>query len=138
MVAIGLGLVALAAWFAWSWWRHREIPLSPWFLRAAALSGVGAVVAMEAGWVVTEVGRQPWVVYGILLTKDAVNPAPGLRVGLVAVLLVYTALTVATVFVLRRLAKAGPVPAGGIAPQESPWVGSDEPDDVTRAGGTPR
>jgi cytochrome d ubiquinol oxidase subunit I len=138
MVAIGFGLVALAAWFAWSRWRDRETRLSPWFLRAAALSGVGAVLAMEAGWVVTEVGRQPWVVYGILLTKDAVNPAPGLRAGLVAVLLVYTALTLATVFVLRQLAKAGPVPAGGIAPQESPGVGSDEPDDLTRAGGTPR
>jgi cytochrome bd ubiquinol oxidase subunit I len=118
MVAIGFGLVALGGWFAIVWWRHQNLPRSRWFLRAAAVSGLAAVLAMEAGWVVTEVGRQPWVVYGILLTEDAVNPQPGLVVGLIAVLAVYTALTVATVFVLRRLARKGPVPARGVAPQE--------------------
>lgn len=118
MVAIGFGLVALGGWFAISWLRRRDLPRSRWFLRAAAVSGLAAVLAMEAGWVVTEVGRQPWVVYGILLTRDAVNPQPGLVGGLVAVLVVYTALTVATVYVLRRLARSGPVPARGLAPQE--------------------
>lgn len=118
MVGIGFGFLALGAWFAVSWWRRRDIPRSPWFLRAAAVSGVAAALAVEAGWVVTEVGRQPWAVYGVLLTQDAVNPAPGLWTGLVAVLAVYTALTIATIYVLRRLAPAGPVPAGGIAPQE--------------------
>ena len=52
-----------------------------WFLRAASLAGVAAVVALEAGWIDTEVGRQPWIVYGVLRTADAVNPAPGLRSG---------------------------------------------------------
>lgn len=118
MVAIGFGLVALGGWFAIGWLRRRDLPRSRWFLRAAAVSGLAAVLAMEAGWVVTEVGRQPWVVYGILLTRDAVNPQPGLVGGLVAVLVVYTALTVATVYVLRRLARSGPVPARGVAPQE--------------------
>jgi cytochrome d ubiquinol oxidase subunit I len=73
------------------------------------------VIALEAGWTTTEVGRQPWVVYGVLRTADAVNPAPGLTVGLVVVVSVYAALTAATVYVLRRLARDRPVP---IAPQE--------------------
>ncbi|MGH3656906.1 MAG: cytochrome ubiquinol oxidase subunit I, partial [Micromonosporaceae bacterium] len=60
--------------------------------------------------------RQPWVVYGVMRTADAVNPAPGLTVGLAVVVAVYTALTVATVYVLRRLAADQPAP---VAPQEA-------------------
>ncbi|MGH3670177.1 MAG: cytochrome ubiquinol oxidase subunit I [Pseudonocardiaceae bacterium] len=114
MVGIGFGLLTLGVWLGYCWWRRRELPRSRWFLRAVALSGVAAVAAMEAGWVTTEVGRQPWIVYRVLLVDDAVNPAPGLGWGLVAVLAVYAVLTVATVYVLRRLARH-PVPA---APQE--------------------
>ncbi|WP_433274794.1 cytochrome ubiquinol oxidase subunit I [Actinosynnema sp. CS-041913] len=113
MVGIGFGLVALGAWLALTWWRRRDLPRSRWFLRAAAVAGPAAVLAMEAGWVVTEVGRQPWIVYDVLLTRDAVNPQPGLVVGLLVVLGVYAVLTAATVYVLRRLARRGPV-----APQE--------------------
>jgi cytochrome d ubiquinol oxidase subunit I len=81
------------------------------------LSGLAAVVALEAGWVATEVGRQPWIVYGIQLTRDAVSTAPGLRYGFYLVLAVYVVLTVMTVYVLRRLARA--TPETSIAPQES-------------------
>jgi cytochrome bd ubiquinol oxidase subunit I len=116
MVGIGFGLLALGAWLAWSWWRRRDMPRSRWFLRAVALSGVATVVAMEAGWVVTEVGRQPWIVYHVLRTATAVNPAPGLANGVWPVLVVYAALTVATVYVLRRLARSRPVP---LVPKES-------------------
>jgi cytochrome d ubiquinol oxidase subunit I len=84
------------------------------------VSGVAAVVAMEAGWIVTEVGRQPWIVYGVLRVADAVNPAPGLSWGLVAVVAVYALLTVVTVYVLRRLARSRPVTD---APQESDVTG---------------
>ena len=69
----------------------------------------------EAGWTATEVGRQPWIVYQIQLTRDAVSTAPGLRVGFYLVLAVYLVLTVMTVYVLRRLARA---PEASIAPQE--------------------
>ncbi len=104
MVGIGMALLLLAAWLAWSWWRRRRVPESRWFLRAVAVSGVAAIVAMEAGWVTTEVGRQPWIVYENMLVADAVNPAPGLYLGLYAVLAVYAVLTVLSVIVLRRLA----------------------------------
>ena len=116
MVGIGFALLALGAWLAWSWWRHRAVPGSRWFLRAVAASGVAAAVATEAGWITTEVGRQPWIVYGVLRVASAVNPAPGLADGVWPVIAVYAALTAATVYVLRRLARSAPVPA---APQES-------------------
>jgi cytochrome d ubiquinol oxidase subunit I len=121
MVAAGFGLLALGVWLGLAWRRRRDLPRSPWFLRASALSGVAAVVALEAGWVTTEVGRQPWIVYGVMRTREAVNPAPGLRLGFFAALLVYAVLTVATVYVLRRLAgRAADAPETGIpaAPQE--------------------
>jgi cytochrome d ubiquinol oxidase subunit I len=115
MVGMGFALLALALWLGLYWWRRRTLPRTPWFLRAAALSGVAAVLALEAGWTVTEVGRQPWIVYGVMRTRDAVNPAPGLVWGFALVAAVYVVLTVATVYVLRRMARDRPVP---IAPQE--------------------
>lgn len=104
MVGAGLTMLAVVFWFAVAWWRRRAPPEGRWFLRAAAACGPLAVLALESGWTTTEVGRQPWIAYGVMRTADAVNPAPGLTVGLVVILVVYTALTVATVYVLRRLA----------------------------------
>jgi cytochrome d ubiquinol oxidase subunit I len=111
MVGLGFGLLLLAVVYGVTWSRRRRIPGTPWFLRAVAVSGVAAVVALEAGWVTTEVGRQPWIVYGILRTADAVSPAPGLFVGFYAVVVIYLLLTALTVFVLRRMAHTS-------APQE--------------------
>jgi cytochrome bd ubiquinol oxidase subunit I len=105
MVGIAFALLALSAWFALAWWRRRELPSTRWFLRATALAGAAAVVAMEAGWVVTEVGRQPWVVYRLLRTKDAVTHADGVWVSLVGVVVLYAAVGAAAVFVLRGMAK---------------------------------
>jgi cytochrome bd ubiquinol oxidase subunit I len=110
MVAIGFALLALSAVFAFVWWRRRRLPETPWFWRAAALAGAGAAFAVEAGWVTTEVGRQPWVVYGVLRTADAVNPAPGLRWGFYLVTAVYVVLTAITIVVLRRMTRSTPVP----------------------------
>ncbi|MGH7749056.1 MAG: cytochrome ubiquinol oxidase subunit I, partial [Candidatus Dormibacteria bacterium] len=106
MVGIGVGLLALGGWLGFTWWRRGTLPRSPWVLRAAVLAGPAAVAAMEAGWVTTEVGRQPWIVYRVLRTADAVNTAPGLPIGLFVLIAVYTVITVCTVYVLRRL---GPV-----------------------------
>ena len=114
MVGIGFALLALAAWTGFVWWRRRDLPQTRWYLRAVAVSGVAAVIALEAGWIATEVGRQPWVVYQVQLTSDAVSTAPGLRYGFFAVLIVYTILTGMTVYVLRRLAGRQ-----AVAPQEA-------------------
>jgi cytochrome bd ubiquinol oxidase subunit I len=114
MVGMGSALMLLALWLGWTWWRKHRIPGSPWFLRATAVSGVAAVVAMETGWITTEVGRQPFIVYGILRTADAVSPAPGIALGFFAVAAIYAVLTVLTVVVLRRLARSHDV----AAPQE--------------------
>jgi cytochrome d ubiquinol oxidase subunit I len=122
MVGIGSALLLLAFLFGWTWWRRRRLPTSPWFLRAVAVSGVAAIVAMEAGWITTEVGRQPWIVYGILRTEDAVSPAPGLFLGFYAVIAIYLALTALTVIVLRRLARSHDTPA----PQEVDAAPPDE------------
>ena len=115
MVACGLALLALGLWAALYWWRRRGPPRTKWFWRAAALGGPAAIIALEAGWTVTEVGRQPWIVYNVLRTAEAVNPAPRLWIGLVIVVAVYALLTVAVVYVLRRLARDTPVP---LDPQE--------------------
>jgi cytochrome d ubiquinol oxidase subunit I len=103
MVAIGFGLLLLGLWLALAWWRARDLPRSRWFLWLTVLSGPASIVALEAGWVTTEVGRQPWVVWQHQRTAEAVNPAPGLWVGLLMVLAVYVVLTVASVYVLNKL-----------------------------------
>jgi cytochrome d ubiquinol oxidase subunit I len=105
MIGTGSALLVLAIWLGFVWWRRRDIPRTPWFLRAVAVSGVAAVVALESGWVATEVGRQPWIVYQVMRTEEAVSSAPGLRYGFYAVVAVYIVLTVMTVHVLRRLAR---------------------------------
>jgi cytochrome d ubiquinol oxidase subunit I len=116
MVGIGFALLGLAGWLAWSWWRRRAVPRSRWFARAVAVSGIASIVAMEAGWITTEVGRQPWIVYHLLRVNDAANPAPGLANAAWPVITVYAVLTVATVYVLRRMTRSRPVP---VAPQEN-------------------
>ncbi len=105
MVAIGTGFVALTLWYAFVWWRRRDLPKSRLFMLAALACGPAAAVALEAGWIVTEVGRQPWIVYGVMRTEDAVTQASGIRYGYYALIAVYSALTAATVYVLRRLAR---------------------------------
>jgi len=110
MVAIGFFLLALGAWWAWRRWRSHRLPESRWFWWAAVAAGPLAAIALEAGWIVTEVGRQPWIVYEVMRVEDAVTDAAGLWVGYAVLLVVYTVLTVATIVVLRRLARS-PLPA---------------------------
>ncbi len=105
MVGIGTALMGLAAWLAWLLWRKREIPTGKWFLRAVSVSGVGAIVAMWCGWIVTEVGRQPWIVYGHMRVEDAVTGAQGLWFVFALTFALYVALGVATVLVIRGMAR---------------------------------
>jgi cytochrome bd ubiquinol oxidase subunit I len=99
MVGIGVLLMVLGAWQAWVWKFRREVLATKWFLIPAALAGAGAIVAMECGWIVTEVGRQPWVVYGYLLTRDAVTTAGGVPVTLAATIVIYGVLTATSIVV---------------------------------------
>jgi cytochrome d ubiquinol oxidase subunit I len=103
MVGIGSALLLLAAWFAWSWWRRRDFPQNKWFLRAAAVSGVASVVALEAGWIVTEVGRQPWIVQDHMKVEDAVTDAEGLWWVFGFTFLLYAALGFGAYKALRAL-----------------------------------
>jgi cytochrome d ubiquinol oxidase subunit I len=126
MILTAFVLLGLAAWFAAGWWRRRDLPRSRWFLRGAALSGIVSLVSLECGWCVTELGRQPWTVNGLLLTRDAVSPTPGNLWPVLAVTaVVYTAVGTATILVLRSLRRrwaAGEepgVPYGPDAPLEA-------------------
>jgi cytochrome d ubiquinol oxidase subunit I len=105
MVGIGTMLIALGLWLGFVWWRKRDIPQTKWFLRAVALSGVATVVAMECGWIVTEVGRQPWIVYEVMRTEDAVTKADGIWVTFGLIVGLYAILGVALVLTLRAMAR---------------------------------
>ncbi len=109
MVGLGTALLGLAAVFGFTWWRRRRgppenrLPESRWFWRAASVAGVAAVIATLAGWITTEVGRQPWVVYELVRTRDAVTNAGGLMWSLAAIAVIYVGLGTATIITLRRM-----------------------------------
>jgi len=105
MVGIGTALLALGAWLAIAWWRRRDIPRTPWFLRAVAISGAASILALWCGWIVTEVGRQPWIVQGYMRTSEAVTDAKGIWFVFAAVILLYAALGTGAVLVLRTLSR---------------------------------
>jgi cytochrome d ubiquinol oxidase subunit I len=101
MVATGFALAGLAAWLALSWWRSRAVAPNRWFLLATSVSGVVAMVSLEAGWVVAEVGRQPWTVVGLLLTRDAVQTSGNVWPLFTGALVIYVGVAVGAVYALR-------------------------------------
>ncbi|MEU9412866.1 cytochrome ubiquinol oxidase subunit I [Streptomyces sp. NPDC048281] len=103
MVGLSFALLALAVWFAWLWWRRRPIAEQRWFLRCCAVSGLAALVCLETGWIVTEVGRQPWTVVGYLLTRDAATTRGNLWFLFAAVLVVYVAVGAGAATVLLAM-----------------------------------
>ena len=106
MVAIGTFLAALSAWYLYMRVRRRRSPSSVWFYRALVVAGPLSVVALISGWVTTEVGRQPWVVYEVMRTEEAVTAAGGIPVGYATMAAFYACLVVAVAWILRRLARA--------------------------------
>ncbi len=123
MVGIGTLLALLGVVFLGVRVRRKRLPESRWFYRALALAGPASVVALICGWVTTEVGRQPWVVYGVMRTSQAVTDAGGLPVGYATLAAVYIGVAVAVAWILRRLARV---------PLELPAVPADSP--APRAG----
>ncbi len=105
MVALGTVMALVSVWSLWRWWRGRSsdaLTNDRTVLRALALVTPMGFVAIEAGWTVTEVGRQPWIVYGVLRTADAVTPMPGLVVPFTIFTLLYILLGIVVVSLLRQ------------------------------------
>jgi cytochrome d ubiquinol oxidase subunit I len=106
MVLIGSGLALLGLLYIFVRVRRRRLPESIWFYRALVLAAPGSLACLIAGWITTEVGRQPWIVYGVMRTSEAVTGANGVPVGLGTVAAVYAALAGLVYWLLRRLARA--------------------------------
>jgi cytochrome d ubiquinol oxidase subunit I len=103
MVGIGSLLLLVGLWAAFVWWRKRRLPANRLFWLLGAVSGVAAIAAMEAGWVVTEVGRQPWVVYRLQTTADAATANDGIVTSLSLIIALYAVLGTSTILILRML-----------------------------------
>jgi cytochrome d ubiquinol oxidase subunit I len=105
MVGLGTLMFLLALWYWVCWIFRRNMPKSKWFLVLASAAGITAVLALEAGWVVSEVGRQPWIVYNLMKVEDAATANTGVWVTFILVIALYLGLAVTTVLILRKMSK---------------------------------
>ncbi len=122
MVGLGTFMALVALWSLVTRWRKRALAENRWLLRAIAVAAPMGFICIEAGWTVTEVGRQPWIVYEIVRTADAVTPMPGLVVPFVTFTLLYCFLGVIVVWLLYqhvlgspKAPEAEPTPVAGSA-----------------------
>ncbi len=108
MVGCGMTLLLVPLWGAWLAWKRGRIPDSRWFLLATVAVCPLGMVAIEAGWVVTEVGRQPWIIGHVLRTTDAVTSVRSLWVSLVGYTTLYLLLGMAVIVMLTMQFRASP------------------------------
>jgi cytochrome d ubiquinol oxidase subunit I len=110
MVGIGTLLPILAIW---AYLRRNQLTNTPWLLKTMLMAIPLPYLAIEAGWIVAEVGRQPWIVYGLMRTADAVSPIVTSEVAfsLVALTVLYALLGAVDIYLLYKFAKKGPVEA---------------------------
>jgi cytochrome bd ubiquinol oxidase subunit I len=108
MVGIGTLLATIGVFYAAVWWRRRRLPRSAWFYRLVVAAGPLALVALISGWITTEVGRQPWIVYEVMRVEHAVTDADGLPFAFAAGVAVYLFLAAIATWLLRRLASRPP------------------------------
>ncbi len=133
MVGIGTMLMLLSLWYGLTWLFRRNFPQSKLFLWIASVAGVASVLAMEAGWVVTEVGRQPWIVVNYMKVEEAATSNEGVWVTFVVIFVLYVGVAVSLTLILRgmsrRFREAGTAlePGGPYAPNEPPRDATDEP-----------
>ena len=125
MVGLGTYLALLSVWVGWTAFRRRDLAENRWLLRAIAIAAPMGFIAIEAGWIVTEVGRQPWTIYGVLRTADAVTPMPGLIYPFLLFTVLYCFLGVIVAWLLYRQIIRSPTP--------SEWTRVYAPARVTRA-----
>jgi len=102
MVGLGTYMALVSLWVAWTWIRRKSVTGSRWLLRSIAVAAPMGFIAIEAGWTVTEVGRQPWIIQGVLRTADAVTPMPGLVVPFLLFTLLYCFLGMIVAWLLYR------------------------------------
>lgn len=102
MIGSGTVLFILSIAVVWFAWKKRGVPDGKWLLRALVAAGPLGFLAIEAGWVVTELGRQPWIIYGVMRTKEAVTPMSKIAIPFLVFTLIYVFLSVALLFLLRR------------------------------------
>jgi cytochrome bd ubiquinol oxidase subunit I len=105
MVGIGTLLAFLGLVYLYVRLRRRRLPRSRWFYRAVVLAGPLSLVALIAGWITTEVGRQPWIVYRVMRTSEAVTGADGIPVGYGTLIVVYLGLAGIVAWLLRRFSR---------------------------------
>jgi cytochrome d ubiquinol oxidase subunit I len=105
MVALGTTMALVALWTGWTAWRRRDVTAHRGLLRALVIVAPFGFLATEAGWIVTEVGRQPWIAQGLMRTSDAVTPMPGLVVPLVCFTLLYLGLAAIVVALIASLVR---------------------------------
>ncbi|MDX2874891.1 cytochrome ubiquinol oxidase subunit I, partial [Streptomyces ipomoeae] len=121
MVTIGSLLILLALWYGWCWLRRRGLPRSRWFFRCAALAGVACLVTVECGWITTEVGRQPWIVYNHMRVSEAVTTtrAGSLWAMLGIVMVVYVAVFGAFLAVVLKMRTRWRIADEGLAAERA-------------------
>jgi cytochrome d ubiquinol oxidase subunit I len=112
MVGLGSAMALVSLWAGWVWWRRRELTTNRVLLAALAVATPFGFLATEAGWIVTEVGRQPWVIQGLLRTSAAVTPMPGLVVPLASFTLLYCGLGAIVVTLIASLVRETSSPSG--------------------------
>jgi cytochrome bd ubiquinol oxidase subunit I len=115
MVGSGCAMLALMVWAGWLLWKKRDLARHRRFLQLATFAGPLGLIAVEAGWCVTEVGRQPWIIRGVMLTSEAVTPMPGLVWSLLTSVAVYLFLGIVVVVLLYRHVVSVPMGARGDA-----------------------
>ncbi len=102
MVACGMVLIVAGLLGGWLAWRQKGLPLNRWYLRFVTFCAPLGFIAIEAGWTVTEVGRQPWIIYNYMRTAEAVTPMPNLVVPFIGFTVLYIFLSIIVVILLRR------------------------------------
>jgi cytochrome d ubiquinol oxidase subunit I len=140
MVFGGTALALLGTWYILYWIIRRRLPGTAWFYRCAAVAGLLSVLCVECGWVVTEVGRQPWIIYNIMLTADAVTRAGIVRPFFGAIVVIYMTIALATIVTLRVMSRRwavgdSRVRNGPYAPIEGALDGVRTPPVAVTAGG---
>jgi cytochrome d ubiquinol oxidase subunit I len=101
MVVCGVIMAGVAIWAGWHWWKG-QLEKERWLLRTLVITAPVGFIAIEAGWVVTEVGRQPWIIQGLMRTSQAVTPMPGLWIPMVTFSALYVVLAGVVVWAIWR------------------------------------